>query len=200
MASKDRGSSVGSRCALRISCRNGCCPEGTLSVIDRVVGFVPGAVCAEYAEFPETVEGVRVLLLSVSGDVGSRGHGGSEPESVGGSDNLDDSPKAVRGGVGTLVDCVYAGGAATRILTSVRYCLATAVESAASTEVSRLLLEALSPGTDVEGAGFGSCVTLLTASMRRLLRVSGRLVLLTCCTPEGVSSIWEGLGGTLLIQ
>ena len=199
MVSKDRGSSVGLQCALRISCRNSCCLEGTLSVIDRVVGFVPGAIYAEYAEFLETVEGVRVLLLSVSGDVGSGGHRGSEPESVGGSDNPDDSPEAVRGGVSTLVDCVYAGGATTRILTLVRYCLAIAVESSASIEVSRLLLEALSPGTDIEGVGFGSCVTLLTASMRRLLRVSRRLVLLTYYTPKGVSSIWEGLGRTLLI-
>ena len=95
------------------------------------------------------------------------------------------------------------GASAIGILTIVTYCLAAVelatVELVTLTEVSRLFLEALSPGTDVEGVGFGSYVTLLTASMRRLLRVSGRLVLLTCCTPEGVSSIWEGLGGTLLI-
>ena len=35
--------------------------------------------------------------------------------------------------------------------------------------------------------------------MRRLLRVSERLELLACYTLEGVSSIREGLGRTLLI-
>ena len=165
-----------------------------------MVGFIPVAEY-EYAKSPETVESVRV-----SGDSGSSGSG-TMP---------DDSPKAARGEVGTigaspltsLAGCTllgWAGGigatgtgatgaGAIGILTAVTYCLAI-VESAASTESSRLLL-LLSPGDDVEGA-VGS--TLLRASMRRLLRVSGSLVLLACCTPEGVSSIGVGLGGTLLI-
>ena len=160
---------MGLRYALRISCRNSYCLEGTLSIIDRIVGFVPGAIYAEYAEFLKTVEGVRVLLLSVSGNIGSRGHRGSKSKSIKGSNNPNDSPKAIRGGVNTLINCIYASGATIRILTLVRYYLATAVESSASIEVSRLLLEALSLRTDIKGVGFRSYITLLTASMRRLL-------------------------------
>ena len=117
----------------------------------------------ECAESSETVEGVRVLSLRVSGDSGDSGS----------STVPDDSPKAVRGEVdtigasplaslggytliswigGTEVTGVGAAGAgAIGILTVVIYCLAI-VESATSTESSRLLLELLSPGDDIEGA------------------------------------------------
>ena len=128
-----------------------------MSIIDRVVG-------AECAEFLEAVEGVRVLLLSVSGDEGS-GYGGSESMSVGGSDRPDDSESGNGKGVGArsallgcfLVDCSVGttgtcGVALIGILTAVRYCLGT--DSATSTEFSRLLLEVLSPGNDVKGVRF----------------------------------------------
>ena len=162
------------RCALRTSYRIGCRLEGSLSIVDRVVGFVPDT------EFSETVVGVRVLLLSVSGDVGSGGHGGSEPESVGGFDNPDDSPEAARvgtlGGGTPLLGCTLvgytAGASAIGILTLVRYCLGTVL--ATSIEFSRLLLEALSPGNDAEGVAFKYCsesnsYTVLIALLRRLL-------------------------------
>ena len=67
MASKDRGLGVRLRCALRTLYRIGYYLIGCLSVIDRIIGITPSA---EYAEFLETIEGVRVSLLSVSGDSG----------------------------------------------------------------------------------------------------------------------------------
>ena len=71
MASKDSGSGERSRCALRTLCRRGCCClEGYLSDIERVVGIVTGFL---RTEFLETIEGVRVLLLSVLDD--TRGSG-----------------------------------------------------------------------------------------------------------------------------
>ena len=67
MASKDRGLGVRLRYALRTLYRIGYYLVGYLSVIDYIINITPSA---EYAEFLETVKGVRVLLLSVLGDSG----------------------------------------------------------------------------------------------------------------------------------
>ena len=180
---------MGLRYALRILYRNSYYLEGTLSVIDRVVDFVPGAIYAKYAEFLETVEGVKVLLLSVLSNIGSRGYRGSKPKSIKGSNNFNNSLKAIRGGVNTLINYIYASGATIKILTLIRYYLAIAVELGASIKVSYLLLEAYSLRTNIKGVGFKSYITLLTALIQRLLQVSRRLVLLIYYTPKGVSSI-----------
>ena len=145
-------------------------------------------------------------MLSVSGNIGSRGYKGSKPKSIKGSNNPNDSPndspKAIRGEVSTLRAGTpllsytligYTAGTSTiGILTLVRYCLGRVV--ATLIEFSRLLLEALSPRNDAKGVAFkyyskSNFYTVLIALLRRLLRVSGRTKLLAYYTPEGVSSI-----------
>ena len=56
-----------------------------------MVGFIPIVKC-EYVKFLETIESVRVLLLRVLGDSSS-----SSSSTI-----PNDSPKAVRGEVGTI--------------------------------------------------------------------------------------------------
>ena len=85
---------------------------------------------------------------------------------------------------------------------AVRYCLVIdiadidIVKLVASIEFSRFLLKTLFPENDIEEAiEFLLLITLL----RRLLRVSERLILLAYFTPEGISFIWENIGKILLI-
>ncbi len=160
-----------SLCALRISYYFGRCSEGGyLTVIDLVISLA-------------VEDSARVSSPSV----------------------LDDSDCACRelGLAGTRTSLKYSRSpAGLGSLAATMLGLGIGTESrksvAASTEVSRLLLVALSPGTDVEGADC-SLMALLRASMRRLTLCSVR-ALLTSSIPAGVKVADVGLGGTLLIQ